>query len=208
MNVKGLAALAGFLFALCCGAAILLASRLGWWATAEQVEWTFVNPTLGVARGQRVILRPIVEGVRSFRYTFLLAVAEPMTDDPVAPVPHLRAGVEELEGDEWLYRPPVEALAFCQLGALTPQEWLEEIRPVMEVGGAFGDRMLLKAIFGHRNGSIVFYFHDPERPVPAVGWTRSEMVVQERPPEIHFATDGGLAELGAPPRDESASDGK
>lgn len=195
MSVRGLSALFAFLFLLCVAAAGLLVHRLGWWGEARAPEWSFVNPTLGVARGQRVVLRPILEGVPALRYTFLAAVLEPGTDDPMAPVPHLRAGVEERGDDVWEFRPPPEALALCQMGALTPQEWLEEIRPVREVGGAKGDRMLLQAVFGHRNGAIMAYYFDPARPVPAVGWTRSEMVTEGRMPEIHFASDGGVAEV-------------
>jgi hypothetical protein len=194
MSVRGLAALAIFLVLLGGIAAGLLAHRLGWWSDAKPVEWAFVNPTLAVARGQRVVLRPILEGVPEFRYTFVRTAPEPGTDDPMAPVPYLGAGVEERNGDQWEYRSP-EALALCQMGALTPQEWLLEIRPVLEVGGAKGDRTLLKAVFGHRNGAVVSYFFDPERTVPAVGWTRSEMVSEGRAPEIHFASDGGIAEL-------------
>ena len=199
MSVRGLGTLAALLFALCVAAGLLLVDRLGWREEAKPVEWTFVNTTLSVARGQRAVLRPILESVPALRYTFFGANTEPGTDDPMAPVPHLRAGVEERNGDEWEYRPPPEALALCQMGALTPQEWLEEIRPVREVGGAKGDRMLLKAVFGHRSGAVVSYYFDPERPVPAFGWTRSEMLSEGRVPEVHFASDGGRAEVAEPP---------
>ncbi len=195
MSVRGLLAAAAVLAALCCGAAFLLVDRLGRLRDEPPAEWTFVNPTLGVARGQRVVLRPILEGVPLLRYTFLAAILEPPTDDPVSPVPHLRAGVEERSGDEWEVLPSVASLELCQMGALTAQEWLEEIRPVREVRGERGDRMLLKAVFGHRSGAGVSYYHDPLRPVPAVGWMRSENVAEGRPPEIHFASDGGMAEL-------------
>jgi hypothetical protein len=195
MSVRGLAALAAVLLVLCAAAAVLLARRLGWQEMPKPADWVFVNPTLDVARGQRVVLRPILEGVPALRYTFLASVAEPGTDDPLAPVPHIVAGIEERNGDEWEYRPPPEALALCQMGALTPREWLEEIRPVREVGGAGGDRMLLRAVFGHRNGSVISYYVDPAQRVPAVGWTRSEMVTEGRMPEIHFASDGGMADV-------------
>lgn len=195
MSVRALLALAALLLALSVAAGGLLLHRLGWLTEEEPVAWTFVNPTLDVKRGQRVVLRPILEGTRSLRYTFLVKVTEPLTDDPVAPVPHLRAGVEELFEGDWSYRPPVEALALCQLGALTPQEWLMEIRPVLEMRGSGEPSMLLKAVFGHRSGAVVSYYHDPEAPVPAVGWGRSELVAESRAPEIHFASDGGLALL-------------
>ncbi|HEX5137449.1 MAG TPA: hypothetical protein VFY93_10780 [Planctomycetota bacterium] len=197
MSARALKGTAAVLFVLCVAAAALLSRRLGWWDAPAPIEWTFVNPTLSVARGQRVVLRPIVEGVRPLRYTFVLPVTDPLPDDPVAPVPHLRAGVEEYEEGEWAYRPPVEAVAFCQMGALTPQEWLTEIRPILESGGAGGARMLLKATFGHRSGATVAYYHDPMAPVPGLGWTRNEMVAEGRPPELYFATDGGLAILPA-----------
>lgn len=195
MSVRGLAVLAAFLSALSVASGTLLVHRLGWWEEAKPIEWEFRNPTLSVTRGQRVLLRPILEGLRPLRYTFLPTVTEPLTDDPVMPVPHLRAGVEEFQDDGWNYRPPIGALALCQMGALTVQEWLEEIRPVIEVRGLGEQRMLLKAIFGHRTGAFVAYYFDPRKPVPAVGWTRSEMTAEGRPPEINFATDGGLAEV-------------
>jgi hypothetical protein len=99
-------------------------------------------------------------------------------------------------------RPPVASLALCQQGALTIQEWLQEIRPVREVRGAKGDRMLLSAVFGHRNGSVVLYYHDPLQSVPAVGWTRCEMVAEGRPPEITYASDAGVADVppAVPPK--------
>jgi hypothetical protein len=194
MSLRALAATAGLLFVLCATALGLLVHRLGWWGEPPAVEFVFVNPTLGVARGQRVVLRPILEGASPLRYTFLACVAEPAPDDRVVPLPNLRAGVEEREDDEWYYRSE-EALMLCQLGALTPQEWLEEIGPVRELDGAGKERILLRARFGHRNGSQVAYYHDPARPVPAVGWTRSELLAEGRPPEVHFATDGGRADL-------------
>jgi hypothetical protein len=195
MSVRALAATAALLLLLCVAAGVLLVRRLGWLEAPAPIEWTFVNPTHSVARGQRVMMRPILEGIRPLRYTFLVGVTEPPPDDPVAPVPHLRAGVEELEDGEWAFRPPVEALAYCQMGALTAQEWLAEIRPVLERRGSGEERLLLKAIFGHRNGATVTYYHDPGKPVPAMGWTRSEMSAEGRPPELHFATDAGLAAL-------------
>lgn len=196
MSVRGLAVLAALLSVLSVASGTLLVHRLGWWEEAKPLEWEFRNPTLSVARGQRVILRPIVEGLRPLRYTFLASVVEPATDDPVMPVPHLRAGVEELLDDDWNFRPPIGALALCQMGALTPQEWLVEIRPVIEVRGLGEQRTLLKAVFGHRTGAFVSYYFVPGKPVPAVGWTRSEMTAEGRPPEIHFAADGGIAEVG------------
>ncbi len=196
MSVRALAAAAALLLLLCVAAGVLLVRRLGWLETPAPVEWTFTNPTLAVARGQRVMLRPIVEGLLPLRYTFLVRVTDPLPDDDMAPVPHLRAGTEELEDGEWAYRQP-EALALCQMGALTAQEWLMEIRPVVESRGSGEERLLLKAIYGHRNGATVAYYHDPAAPVPAVGWTRSELLAEGRPPEVHFATDAGLATLPA-----------
>lgn len=194
MSARALAALAALLFLLCVTAGGLLAHRLGWLDAPKPLEWTFVNPTLAVARGQRVVLRPIVEGIRPVRYTFVREFTEPEPDDPVAPVPHLRAGVEELEDGQWGYnRLPVEALAFCQLGALTAQEWLIRIEPVIERRGPGQERLLLKANYGRRNGAFVSYYFDPEKPVPAVGWTRSELNMENRPPEVYFASDGGRA---------------
>jgi hypothetical protein len=195
MSDKALLVLAAALLVLCAAAGVLLVRDLGWLEQPKPIEWKFVNATLDVRRGQRVVLRPILEGIRPLRYTFLVAENEPRTDDAVAPVPHLRAGVEELEQGDWFYRPPVEGLAYCQLGARTPQEWLEEIRPVIEWKSPREQRLLLKATFGHRNGSFVAYYFDPRNPVPAFGWIRSETTVANAPPEIFFASDGGLAQL-------------
>jgi hypothetical protein len=146
---------------------------------------------LSVARGPRVIFRPMLEGELTIRYTFLAEKMEPLTDDLVAPVPYRAAGVEELNGDVWEYR-SAEPLLLCQMGALTHEEWLEQIGPVEERGGARGPRTLLRAVYGHRNGSQVAYLFDPLAPVPAVGWIRREMLPQEGMPEVIFASDGGV----------------
>jgi hypothetical protein len=106
MSVRGLASVAVLLGALCAGAGFLLCDRLGWSRDEPPPAWTFVNPTLQVARGQRVVLRSIVAGVPSLRYTFLPTILEPASDEEV-PIPHLRAGVEEETDDEWRFRPPV-----------------------------------------------------------------------------------------------------
>lgn len=200
MSLRALAVTAAFLLALCAGAAWLLLDRLGYGREPEAAGWAFENPTLGYARGQRVVVRPILEGGRALRYTFLVAVGEPLPEDPVAPLPHLRAGVEEREGEDWFYRAtgPVASLSLCQLGALTTQEWLTEIRPVREVSPTGEDRILMQATYGHQNGSVVVYYHDPGRPVPCVGWERSEMYAKGRDPEVYFASDGGRVELTGP----------
>jgi len=204
MSVRVLAATAALLFAILVGAAALLSRQLGWWDKPAPVEWTFVNPTLSVEPGQRVILRPIVEGVRPLRYTFVRSFLEPLQDDEVSAVPHLGAGVEEYEDGEWAFRPPVEAINLCLMGALTNKEWLTDIEPVLEWSGGGKQRMLLKAVFGHRNGSTVAYYYDPKEPVPAFGWTRSEMAAENRAPELYYATDGGVAVLPPPPEEEPA----
>jgi hypothetical protein len=197
VSTRGLAFTAAALFVLCVAAALGLADRLGHLRRAEPTPLVFANPALDVAQGQRVVLRPIVAGAPALRLTFLATITEPTPEDPVAPVPHLLAGAEEREGDEWVLRPgegSVQPLLLCQMGALTPQEWLEEIRPVLEVSPDGSERLLLRAQFGHRTGAAIAYYFDPQAPVPAVGWTRSEFLASDRPPEIHFASDGGRIE--------------
>jgi hypothetical protein len=200
MSVRGLAVMALVLLAMCVAAALRLLDPFGWWRSPPPPEWTvFVNPTLSVTRGQRLVLRPMLEGERMLRYTFLTEKAEPMTDDPMLPVPYRGAGVEELNGDLWEFRSP-EPLALCQMGALTPQEWLEEIGPVEQRGGQGGPRTLLRAVYGHRNGSAVLYYFDPERTVPVVGWVRRELIPQDGSiPEVLFASDGGIVKVPPPP---------
>jgi len=200
MSQRALAAIAVLLLGLCVLAGRKAAEVLGYLDRPQPTAWTFENHTLGYVRGQRVVIRPILEGGRALRYTFLVAVGEPLPDDPVLPLPHLRAGVEEYVDDGWYYRAsnPIAALALCQMGALTTQEWLREIRPVREISTAGGGRVLLQATYGHQNGATVVYYQDPERPVPCLGWERSEMFTEGRDPEVYFATDGGRVELTGP----------
>jgi hypothetical protein len=201
MSTRLLAVTAAVLFVLSVVAGVLLADRLGYLREEEPPPFDFVNRTLGVARGQRVILRPIVANAPALRLTFLATIAEPAPEDPVAPVPHLRAGAEESEEGEWLLRPGeagVQPVLLCQMGALTAQEWLDEIRPVVEVREDGTERLLLRAQFGHRTGPPVAYYFDPQAPVPAFGWTRSELLTPDGPPEIHFASDGGRIRLTDP----------
>jgi len=196
--VKALAIVLGVLVL---GGALLLLDRLGYLAEPERLELVFENPTLDVQRGQRVVIRPLVEGAPWRRYTFLVSQAEPQPDDPVYPAPHLRAGVEERGEDGGWYRLTgadfVQPLAMSQMGATSIQEWLEEIRLVREEDAQGRSRLLVRAQFGHANGSTVAYYFDPGAPVPAFGWIRQEVMSPEADvPEVHFAIPGGLAPVG------------
>ena len=200
MSNRALGLLALVLGLLVIGAVGLGLQRLGYLTDAEPVDFVFTNPTLQVKRGQRVIVRPMLEGGSWRRFTFLVMLAEPQPDDPVYSAPHIRAGVEERGEDGNWYRLRsvdqfVQPLALSQMGATTIKEWLEEIRPVREIGNDGTMRTVLRVMFGNVAGGQVIYVFDPNRPIPAFGWIRQEVHGAEegKDPEVHFTRPDGFA---------------
>ncbi|MHC4550280.1 MAG: hypothetical protein ACYTEZ_16030 [Planctomycetota bacterium] len=204
MSTRALAWTAALLYLLLLGAGTLLLQRLGYLAAYEAPTFVFTNHTLAVRRGQRVVVRPLQEGASWVRYTFTATVREPDPDDALFVAPHAVAGMEDRKAgeDTWYFKEPY-FVALGQMGALTSREWLEEIRLVRERTGDGRERTLLRARYGHESGSTIFYYADPDRPVPVFGWFRTEMHAEGREPEVYFARGGGRIDLerGSAPRD-------
>lgn len=197
MTTRGLAWTALLLALLIGGAAWLTLERLGRLEKLPAPDFLFENHVLGVQRGQRIILRPMQEGAPMLRYTFTGTETEPeAAERPFFPAPYVVAGMEDRKADEdtWRFR-DYSYLILGQMGAMTPKEWLEEIGPVRERRRDGSERTLLRARYGHESGATVLYYFDPERPVPCVGWFRSEMHAQGREPEVHRAVDAGQIDL-------------
>lgn len=198
MTTRGLAWTALLLALLLGGVAWLTLDRLGLLEELEAPGFVFENHLLDVQRGQRILLLPLQEGVPAVRYTITGAEVEPeVREKPFFPSPYVVAGLEDRRADEdtWYFK-DYAFLVLSQMGAMTPKEWLEEIGLVRERGPRGTERLLLRARYGHESGATVLYYFDPERPVPGVGWCRSEMHAQAQAlPEIHRARDAGRIDL-------------
>ncbi len=198
MTARGLAWTALLLALLLAGVAWLTLDRLGLLEELEAPDFVFENHLLNVERGQRILLLPLQEGVPAVRYTITGAEAEPeVREQPFFPSPYVVAGIEDRQADEdtWYFK-DYAFFVLSQMGAMTPKEWLEEIGLVRERGPGGSERLLLRARYGHENGATVLYYFDPERPVPVVGWCRSEMHAQtQAAPEIHRARGAGRIDL-------------
>jgi len=197
VTIRGLAWTALLLALLLSGVAWLTLDRLGLLEELETPDFVFQNHVLGVERGQRIILRPMQEGTPTARYTFTGADVEPeVGEKSFFPAPYVVAGMEDRQAgeDTWYFKDYL-FLVFGQMGAMTPKEWLEEIGLVRERSPDGAERTLVRARYGHESGAAVLYFFDPERPVPGVGWFRSEMHAQDRTPEVHYARNAGRIDL-------------
>lgn len=188
MSTRALAATAVLLTFLCGAAAVLLLQRLGYLDAVEVPRIHFENRMLDVEYGRRVVLRPLQEGGAHARYWFGPRMNDPRFDDKVSPLPHIRVGLEDRQKDEdtW-YFVTAQYLVLGQLGAITTDEWLEEIRPVSEKLPDGSRRVVIRATFGHSSGAVVHYYHHPDHPVPGFGWYRHELLAQGRGEQVYFA---------------------
>ena len=188
MSTRGLALWALFLALLCAGVAYLTCERLGYIGEIEVPALEFENRMLTVPRAQRVVLRPMRHGVTWARYWFGPRVNDPASDDPVCPFPRIRVGLENQHEDEdtWYFQ-QAQFFALAQMGAMTTDEWLEELRPVRERLPDGSDRIVVRAVFGHQSGAQVHYFYDIENPVPGLGWYRHELFAEGSGRQVYFA---------------------
>jgi hypothetical protein len=172
------------------GGAWLTLDRLGLLEEVPTPDFVFENHVLGIQRGQRIILWPMQDGAPTLRYTFTGVEVEPEArEKPFFPMPYGVAGMEDRKAgeDAWYFK-DYAFFVLGQMGAMTPKEWLEEIGLVRERGRDGQDRLLIRARFGHESGATILYYFDPERPVPGVGWFRSELHAQGADlPEVHRA---------------------
>jgi len=190
VTTRGLAWTALLLALLLGGVGWLALDRLGHLSEFQVPDLVFENHVLRVQRGQRVILRPMQDGEATLRYTFTGTDVEPDAGGrSFFPAPYVVAGMEDRQAgaDTWHFK-DYFYLVLGQMGAMTPKEWLEEIDLVRERRRDGTERTLVRARYGHESGATILYFFDPERPVPGVGWFRSEMHAQDRTPEVHRAT--------------------
>jgi hypothetical protein len=198
VTTRGLFWTALLLAVLLGGAAWLTLDRLGLLEELPVPDFVFQNHVLGVERGQRIVLWPLQEGVPAVRYTFTGAEVEPeVSEKSFFPAPYVVAGMEDRKPNEdtWYFK-DYAFFVLGQMGAMTPKEWLEEISLVRERRRDGTERTLIRALYGHESGATVVYYFDPERPVPGVGWCRSEMHTQDQvPPEIHRARAAGRIDL-------------
>lgn len=200
--MRGLALLALLLGGLLVAAVLLIARGLGWFEDQREVPFAFDNPVLTVRRGDRAVVKPIEAGGVWQRFTFTAVVVEPEAmKDPALPLPHAAAVVESRRSgeDDWSYDPNdfVRPLPLYNLGAVSPREWLQEIRPVLEVAPDGSSRLLYRATYRHDSGLQVAYYHDPARRVPGFGWVRQERTApgREQPAIFHAFAEEPAGEL-------------
>jgi hypothetical protein len=193
VTTRTLAALAILLAALLTAGTWLTLRRLGRLEVLEPPAFVFENPVLKTEKWQRTIVRPMREGNVWQRYTFTALVGEPAAVEmPAMPLPYAIAAEEFRldDQDAWYHRPAdrIQALPVCLLGALSPVEWLTEIRIVEETYPDGSRKRRYRATFGHESGETVAYFYDPEHLTPGFGWVRQERYApDDREPEVYFA---------------------
>ena len=197
MSTRALGWTAALLLLLLGGITLLALHRWGLLAPAERPQFVFTNPLLTAPAGQRLILRHPEAEAPDFRYTFAHPVFEPEPEDPHSVMPHIRVGLEDRRpGEEHFSFRGVGYLDYAQMGALTPQEWIEEIGLVREQTRDGQWRTVLRATFGHVSAVTVAYYIDPAAPVPGLGWYRQEIYGEGKPQQLLFAADGGRVDLG------------
>ncbi len=204
-NAK-LARIAAALAALLALFVFVAAHRLGYFAVPTMPEWEFRNVLLDAKPGTRAILRPGRTDQKILRYWFVRFVPEPPADDavvaasPVGQYAHVRAGIgARMPGERSWAWDGMAFFSFRQMGALTANEWLEEIRLVEESDGEGGHRLVLRALFQSPGGATSWYIFDPtrsaeENAASGFGWERIERHAAEQISEVYYLTPDGLKE--------------
>lgn len=221
MTTRGLAVTALVLAALLGVLGVSGAHRLGRLAPVESPSWEFRNFLCDCKLGTRAVLRPGMASQESHRYWFLRLVHEPAPDDlsasdsEVGQFAHIRASVERSppREDAWFFA-GAKFFAYRQLGALTHNEFLEEIKLVEEEDGSGKRRTLLRAEFKTANRASSWYYYDPERDSADAagtgwGWERVERHATGSQSEVAYLSADSFKE--PPPtkeRPESPDDGK
>lgn len=200
MKTASLAWLALFLAALLAASGYLALDRLGYRTELETPGWSWSNGLLTVPVGQVMILQAANERIPDGRYWFGPKTEQPDTrGSPNAPgseAPNVFVGFQPRNpgGESWA-PPSFQYWPFQQLGAMTPKEWLGEIRLVRERQPDGSVRTLLVASYGHESGATIDYFYDVD-PAAArkspIGWFRTVRNSPGQPPDVYFAFDGGI----------------
>ncbi|MGH7163249.1 MAG: hypothetical protein ACREID_07180, partial [Planctomycetota bacterium] len=147
---------------------------------------------LRAERGQRVLLRPM--DVREAQRQLWVSHVEtdPDPGDPARhphPLPYVAVGLADRQPQEETFlRVGPGAVPMEKLGAVTPAEWLVEIRLVRESGDEGRERNVIRMQCGQPSGGFRNYFFDPLHPVPPLGWYRQEAYNPEGTPEVYFAS--------------------
>jgi hypothetical protein len=216
MTNSSLIRTAGILAALLGLFAFVAAHRLGYFARPTMPDWELRNSLLETKPGTQAVLRPGRTDQKSLRYWFVRFVPEPAVDDasvtssPVGQFAHVRAGMSaRRSGESVWYFDGVAFFSFRQMGTLTVNEWLEEIRLVEESDGDGGRRLVLRALFQSPGGATSWYIYDPERSAETnatsgFGWERVERHAAEQSSEVFYLTPDGLK---VPPPLRSRSEG-
>lgn len=204
MRISALVFVAVLLGLLLGGVVYVALDRLGYLEPWEAPDWELENQLLKVPLGSWVILRSANPEAGAERLWFGPKIADPAvpelppgpTDMP--PVPHVRIGrTTRLPGEKtWLRAggaADVSFATFAQMGARTPGEYLQEIRPVRELRPDGSRHLMLRAAFGTPTGAKVVYFFDPSEPQPELrgfGWTRMEAYAKEQAEIVFTFPDG------------------
>ena len=180
--------------------------RLGYLERPEPPGFVFENHLLSTPAGTWVILRPMAPSAGDMRCLFAGVVAEPeygpgeavLRDDDFPPLPHVRIGLAHRNSpsDEWSYAGSAYAL-YTLMGAKTPREWLEEIRPVRERDRDGTERVLVRATYFDETGATVTYLYDPADPDPTArgyGWLRREVYGQGALSSVEYTIPDGRLE--------------
>lgn len=199
MSVRGLATSAVTLALLLAILGLVAAHRLGYLAPAERPSWEFRNYLCDCRPGQQAILRPGLTNQQPRRYWFLRTVPEPEADDlaavdyEIGRYPHVRASVEVLEPatEQWAFD-GVAFFSYRQLGALTHNEFLEDIKLVEEKSGEGKSRTLLRVRFETAARASSWYFYDPAGGTgdSGLGWERVEHHATGETAELFYLTPG------------------
>ena len=126
----------------------------------------------------------------------------------------MRASVEVFDRptEQWQFD-GVKFFAYRQLGALTHNEFLEDIKLVEEQDQAGNTRTLLRARFETSTRASSWYFYDPtgDTGSSGLGWERVERHATGQPSEVYYLTPDHFREPPAaanrPEREESGHDG-
>jgi hypothetical protein len=198
--------LALLLAALLAGVSYLGLRRMGYLGRPESPEFVFENHLLRTPERTWAILRPMDPSTGETRLLFAKAVPEPeygpaeaaVREVEFPPLPHFRIGRAHRPNpaETWSYVGAEHAL-YGLMGAKTSREWLEEIRPVREVGRDGNERVLLRATYGDETGATVVYLYDPADPDPTArgfGWLRREVYGGGALTSVEYAIPDGRLE--------------
>ncbi|MHC4954555.1 MAG: hypothetical protein ACYTGZ_11760 [Planctomycetota bacterium] len=187
-------------------------NRYGYLTPQSSPDWEFRNSLLDCKPGSLAVMRPGRVDQSIQRYWFLRFVPEPQTDDltnadsDVGRYAHVRAAVWEQRPEEegWYYQ-AVAFFAFRQLGALSPTEWMQEIRLVNQKDAHGNTKTLLRAQYANTGAARMYYFYDPaesreEAASRGVGWFQFVQEAKGTASDVFYLTPAGYREPPPAPK--------